>query len=218
MLICSFLYATVRNISEKRLLILYFCAVSAVQNGKLTPQYIVFQAHDDFITLEYCENGKSKWRQAKTKALGKDCHSFYTECAFYNHAEELKVIRFCGNSQKEKGFNTLEQLQENLACKREQSRKRAKEAKIKERMKPVKPLPERSLKKWLQKEYALPSGSRGAFAETRQRVCLPFLRLDSNLSCTGTKILCFRQDNRSLSAKTRGGTACSYLQGIGIIQ
>lgn len=28
-------YATVRNISEKRLLILYFCAVSAVQNGKL---------------------------------------------------------------------------------------------------------------------------------------------------------------------------------------
>lgn len=145
-------YATVRNISEKRLLILYFCAVSAVQNGKLTPQYIVFQAHDDFITLEYCENGKSKWRQAKTKALGKDCHSFYTECAFYNHAEELKVIRFCGNSQKEKGFNTLEQLQENLACKREQSRKRAKEAKIKERMKPVNPLPERSLKKWLQKE------------------------------------------------------------------
>lgn len=145
-------YTAIRNISGKRILILYFCAVSAMQNGKLTPKYVVFQARDDFTTLEYCENGKSKWHQAKTESLDNRYCSFLTDCAFYNHAEEMIAVRFCGNSRNDKGFCALEQLQENLVYKRGQSKKRAREAKAKERMKPVKPLPEKSIRKWLQKE------------------------------------------------------------------
>ena len=142
----------VRNISGKRLLILYFCAVKEMQDGILTPKYVVFQARDEFITLEYCEDGKSKWLQAKTNALHRGYHSLFDDCAFYNHNEELMVIRFCNNSQKDKGFKALEHLQLNLAYKREQRKKRAKEAKIKERMKDIRPLPEKSVQAWLQKE------------------------------------------------------------------
>lgn len=141
----------VRNIAGKRILILYFCAVKDVKDGLLMPKYVVFQARDEFITLEYCEDGKSKWRQAKTNALGKGYHSLFPDCAFYNHNEELMVIRFC-NKQKDRGFKALEHLQLNLAYKREQSRKRAREAKIKERMKNVSPLPKKSIQAWLQKE------------------------------------------------------------------
>lgn len=142
----------VKNIAGKRILILYFCAVEDMQDGKLTPKYVVFQARDEFITLEYCEGGKSKWRQARTNSLGMGYRSFFADCAFYNHNEELMVIRFCNNNQQEKGFKALDHLQINLAYKREQSRKRAREAKINERMKNVKPLPKKSLQAWLQKE------------------------------------------------------------------
>lgn len=88
-----------RNIAGKRILILYFCAVKDVKDGKLIPKYVVFQAKDEFITLEYCAGGKSKWRQSKTNALGKRYSSLFPDCAFYNHNEELMVIRFC-NKQK----------------------------------------------------------------------------------------------------------------------
>lgn len=144
--------ANVRNIAGKRILILYFCAVEDMRDGKLTPKFVVFQARDEFVTLEYCEDGKGKWRQARTSALGQEYHSFFADCAFYNHNEELIVIRFCNNKQQDKGFKALEYLQLTLMNKREQSRKRAREAKIKERMKGVKPLPKRSIQAWLQKE------------------------------------------------------------------
>lgn len=140
-----------RNIAGKRILILYFCAVKDVKDGKLIPKYVVFQAKDEFITLEYCAGGKSKWRQSKTNALGKRYSSLFPDCAFYNHNEELMVIRFC-NKQKDNGFKALEELQLNLAYKREQCKKRARESKIRERMKDVWSIPEKSIRNWLQKE------------------------------------------------------------------
>lgn len=145
-------YAAVENISGKRILVLYFCSVASLSNGMLSPKYVVFQGKDDFITLEYAEDGKTKWRESKTTALGKGYYSFYDKCAFYNHNEDMITARFCNNDKKDKGFNALETLQLTISCKREQSRKRAKEAKIRDRMKPVKPLPIKTITAWLQKE------------------------------------------------------------------
>lgn len=141
----------VRNIARKRILILYFCAVKDVKDGLLTPKFVVFQARDEFTTLEYCEDGKSKWRQSKTVDLGPGYHSFCSDCAFYNRNEELMVIRFC-SKEKDKGFYALEHLQLNLVCKRSAICKRKREAVIKKRMQYVRPLAVKSIKAWLQKE------------------------------------------------------------------
>ncbi len=142
---------SVENISGKRILILYLCAVDSYADGKISPKYVVFQGKDDFITLEYAENGKIRWRQSRTYALGENYHSILDNCAFYNRNDELITIRFCDN-KKDTGIYALRDLQLHISGVREQRRKREKEAKIRTRMKTVSPLPKKTLQAWFEKE------------------------------------------------------------------
>lgn len=140
---------TVRNIADKKLLVVSVFSVKDIRAGKNTPVYVVFQGVDDFLTLEYCENGKSKWRKVSTAYLGEDSHNFSSFCAFYSRADEMRVIRFC-HSQSENGFSALSDLQIKIQNRRTVDSDTKRRLTIAERMKAVekKALP-RGLKPWI---------------------------------------------------------------------
>ena len=142
----------VRSIADKKLLVLSIFCVKDIRAGKNTPVYVLFQGVDDFLTLEYCEDGKSKWRKVSTSYLGEDRHNFSSFCAFYSHADEMRVIRFC-HSQLENGFSALSDLQIKIQNRRTVDSDTKRRLTIAERMKPVekKALP-RGLKPWIIKD------------------------------------------------------------------
>lgn len=141
-----------KNVAGKRLLILYIYAVNHILKDILTPTYVVFQGKDDYLTLEYCEDGKTKWRKAETSRLGERKYRFDKECAFYSHSDEKKVIQFC-DSNKETGFKALSCFQERIhwqQCLENDIRKRRN---IKNQMRPVDKLAlPRGLKPWIVKD------------------------------------------------------------------
>lgn len=143
--------AAVRNISRKRLLIIYMYPVKEILSGKYTPKFAVFQGKDEFITLEYCEDGKSKWRRGSTAWL--DSHSYMASiCAFYSREDERKVIRFC-NPGAETAFAALSTLQDTIRWKESEKRSRRKKKEVAALMRPVnaRPLP-KGLQSWIERE------------------------------------------------------------------
>ena len=143
---------TVRNIAEKKLLVVSIFRVKDIRAEKNTPIYVLFQGADDFLTLEYCEDGKSKWRKASTSSLGEDGHNFSSFCAFYSRTDEMRVIRFC-HSNSDSGFSALSDLQIKIQNRRTADSDTKRRLTIAERMKPVekKALP-RGLKPWIIKD------------------------------------------------------------------
>lgn len=137
-----------QNISGKRVMLLYLCPVAWVQDGMLKPQFVVYQTRNSYITLEHCDNGKTKWRNAQTDGLGGCYRSFLDRCAFYNRREEEMVMRFCKNG-KRAGFSTLACLQRVQFYEKCDLQKLARNRKVRAKMAAVKPLPEKTLKKWV---------------------------------------------------------------------
>ena len=144
--------STVRSIAGKKLLVISIFCVKDIRAGKTTPVYVLFQGVDDFLTLEYCEFGKSKWRKASTSSLGEDGHNFSSFCAFYSRTDEMKVIRFC-QAKSDNGFSALSDLQIKIQNRRTADSDTKRRLTIAERMKPVekKALP-RGLKPWIIKD------------------------------------------------------------------
>lgn len=136
-----------KNISGKRVMLLFLCPVAWVEDGMLKPQFVVYQTMDSYITLEHCDNGKTKWRQAQTDGLSGCYHSFLNRCAFYSHREEQMVVRFCKNGRSN-GLYALLWLQRTLFFNRCEQQKVSRNRKIRAKMAAVKPLPEKTLKKW----------------------------------------------------------------------
>lgn len=137
-----------QNISGKRVMLLYLCPVAWMEDGMLKPQFVVYQTRDGYITLEHCGNGKTKWRNAQTDGLSGCYRSFLDRCAFYNHREEERVMRFCKNG-KLSGFSALACLQRVQFYEKCDRQKLVKNRKIRAKMATVKPLAEKSLKKWV---------------------------------------------------------------------
>lgn len=144
--------ARAKNVAGKRLLVLYIYDVNQVLNDVLIPTYVVFQGKDSFLTLEYCEDGKSKWRKAVTSHLGVRRYGFDKQCAFYSHADEKKVIQFC-DPNRETGFKALTSLQVDIQWQQHLENDIRKRRNIKEQMRPVEKLAlPRGLKSWIAKE------------------------------------------------------------------
>ena len=137
-----------QNISGKRVMLLYLCPVAWMEDGMLKPQFVVYQTRDGYITLEHCGNGKTKWRNAQTDGLSGCYRSFLDRCAFYCHREEERVMRFCKNG-KLSGFSALACLQRVQFYEKCDRQKLVKNRKIRAKMAAVKPLAEKSLKKWV---------------------------------------------------------------------
>lgn len=130
------LRAVVRNISGKRMLVIYMIPVAAAREGNTTPKYVVFQGKDDFVTLEYCENGKTKWRTTRTKWLDNISQSLEKACAFLSKNDTVKVIRFCGPARKTV-FDSLSDLQWKIRTAQEEHRRTARKKQIAALMRPV---------------------------------------------------------------------------------
>ncbi len=141
--------AAVKNIDGHRTLILYLYAASEAADGRIVPLFTVFQTKKDFITLERLKDGKTKWRTAATRNLEPE-YGFIQTCAFYSAVDEQAVLRYC-QSNAEYGFEALSALQMRIQNERYRIRRRAKEQKIYDRMKPIPALP-RGLKEWMHRE------------------------------------------------------------------
>jgi hypothetical protein len=142
--------AGVRNISGRRVLILYFYNREKAAAGIFEPEYALFQRGDDYITLQRLEDGEVKWRKASTDNLGKSGACFTKTCAFGGLRDEQLVTRFCKIMGKT-GFGALNALQAEIMAVRRTKRIMARERSIIGRMKPLPPVP-RGLKGWIHRE------------------------------------------------------------------
>lgn len=133
------LRSNVRNISGKRLLVIYFIPVKTAAAGDTTPKYVLFQGKDDFITLENCEDGKTRWRTAKTRWMENVTRSV---CAFLSLNDSKRVVRFC-EPKIDIAFDALSHLQYKIRTAQSEQRRINGKKKIAQRMQPVdcRPLP-----------------------------------------------------------------------------
>lgn len=142
-LVCT----SVKNISGRRILILYFYLKDNILAGDLLPIWIVFQSANEYIT--YCNSGKTRWRTCRFCDLERDYY-FINHCAFYSIADEKRVTKFCKITD-EKGFDSLYRFQLNLFYKKERQNKIKKQQQIAQKMKSVVSLP-RDLKNFILRE------------------------------------------------------------------
>jgi hypothetical protein len=138
-----------KNIAGRRILILYFYKRERAADNA-APEYALFQCRDDYITLQYPENGNIKWLTASLYNLGDRYDRFIKGSAFYRQEDEQRVTKFC-NDPKLKGFDALNRLQEKIMAVRLIKRIKSRERKIVERMKSVPPVP-RGFKNWIHRE------------------------------------------------------------------
>lgn len=142
--------SAMKNIAGRRVLVLFFYERKKAAEGKTVPEYTLFQYKDDYITLWRTDDGSVKWLESSLDNLGSRYPWFTKSCAFYRQADEQRVNRFCGNSEKT-GFQALEHMQRVIMAKRLAERIKKREQKIIDRMKPVPPEP-RGLKNWILNE------------------------------------------------------------------
>lgn len=140
--------AEVKVIDHHKVLVLYVYSCEEVRKGNLLPTWCVFQARDDFVTLEQAPLQKSRWRKAMFENLKRDC-DFVSKCAFYSPADEGRVLRFLKAS--ENGLCSLLRQQVCIQKMRRQERQRKREKVIAERMETVPPAP-RDLRRWIERD------------------------------------------------------------------
>ncbi len=141
----------VQNISGSRILLLFFYLLTEIKEDKARAKYIVFQAKDEYVTLERTEEGKYKWRSTRTRLLDGWYAPIIRNSAFYTHRDETRVITFC-KCMDATGFEALSKLQTDISSKRRSKKMRETERKNKKRMQKVRPLPEKKIQSWLLKE------------------------------------------------------------------
>ncbi len=128
--------ATVRAIGGKRLLVLSFFPTKGTFDAVRNPKYVVFQGKDDFITLEYCNEGKTKWRRGNIMWLDCEPGNMKDKSAFYSQKDEKKAIRFC-NPGHFNGLMALSRLQSHIAELRARATVKKRQLEIVKIMKPV---------------------------------------------------------------------------------
>ncbi len=137
-----------KNIGGHRILVLYFYNREKAANGYCKPIYTLFQAKDDYTTLEQTEDGKSRWLSANLYHFGEG--RFVKKCAFYSPKDVQRVTRFCGIPTRS-GLSALEVMQNSIMSNRLDERIKARERKILKRMKSISSVP-RDFKGWIHRE------------------------------------------------------------------
>jgi predicted RNA-binding Zn-ribbon protein involved in translation (DUF1610 family) len=144
------LRAAVKNISGRRVLMLYIYNRKAVETGDYSPLYTGFQVKEDYAALERKADGTLKWRSASLYNLFQSNYIYAKKYAFYTQKDEQLVTRFCGIPEKT-GLEALDALQSKIMAERLKKRVVARERKIVERMKPLRTLP-REMNGWIRLE------------------------------------------------------------------
>ena len=148
-------HTDVKNIAGHRTLLLYFYATEKIKAGVIKPSLIVFQTLYEYFTYDQLDETKTRWRVSCIDNIYVDsshyyCPSIDKKSCFYSRKDELRVMQFCKNHAKT-GFEAIYHLQTYLFTAKCRQRKEAKELKIKNRMKPIRPYP-KDIEKWAIKE------------------------------------------------------------------
>lgn len=131
--------SVVKIIDRHRTLVLYFYPIDRVLAGVISPQYVLFQTKQDFITLEFCDHGTTRWRKCHADSLNGG-YAFLNKCAFYCAKDEEIVKKYCNGVDK-RGFTALERLQQNIQERKRCERRNKRLQAIVRRMQCVPPIP-----------------------------------------------------------------------------
>ena len=143
----------IRIVGHRKLLILDFYPRTEAAKGMPSPDFTMFQATDDFITFDHRAGVKTRWRTAVLDNL-ESTYNFISKCAFYSRPDEARAIRFCkapASFKNMSGFGVLNWKQSKLRDARSAARRRVREQKIVDRMKPLRPMGRR-IESWIQTE------------------------------------------------------------------
>lgn len=144
----------VKNIGRRRILLLYIFFREDIAKNSPIPKYTVFQARDEYITLEQKEDGTTKWRKAMFAKLGPWYDPISFKSAFYSKTDETRVLCFC-KQNTESGIQSINFLQEMIFEAECLRKKKKREKAIRSRMANVGRIPQ-SMINWTRKE-ALPA-------------------------------------------------------------
>ncbi len=143
---------SVKNIGGRRTLLLYFYLSKQVSNGISVPEYTVFQTRKEYLTLKRTPDGKLRWLTSMTINIsGQYPFSLIGSSAFYTKRDSVRVCDFCKEKNADDGFFALQQFQQNIWNVNYRKKLRAKECKIRERMKPVDKIPA-VIRKWTENQ------------------------------------------------------------------
>ena len=137
----------VKIIDRHKILILYIYLRKKAAQGNLKPCMTMFHSLDNFITLEYKDDGSTVWRTAAFERLDID-GLFHKKCAFYSQKDEVRIGKYFKSDTD--GFALLIRTQDAILEHRRMERQRTKEKRILDRMVGVPAMP-RGLKGWIHK-------------------------------------------------------------------
>ncbi len=137
----------VKIIDRHKILILYIYLRKKAAQGNLKPCMTMFHSLDNFITLEYKDDGSTVWRTAAFERLDID-GLFHKKCAFYSQKDEVRIGKYFKSDAD--GFAPLIRAQDDILEHRRMERQRTKEKRILDRMAVVPAMP-RGLKGWIHK-------------------------------------------------------------------
>lgn len=135
----------VKIIDRHKTLVLYIYDRKKAAQGDFMPCMTMFHSHDDFITLEYKDDGSTAWRTSAFDHLDVN-RSLSAKSAFYSLKNEECVRKYLKTD--ESGFKALVSAQDAILERRRLNRQRSKEKSILNRMAGVPALP-RGLKCWI---------------------------------------------------------------------
>lgn len=143
---------TVKNVGHRRMLVLYFYSREISSDKKPMLVFTIFQTSNAFITYDHRTESKTTWRTATLHNLDRTYYFNKAEFAFYSRQDETRTIKFCAryvpSPCQGNGIHTLNILQEKIRNAESRLRQRARELKIKQRMRDIRPFP-KDMETWI---------------------------------------------------------------------
>ncbi len=155
-----------RTIGRRRTLVLHIYDRKRTAAGDPAPVWTMFQAGADYVTLARRDDGSVKWRESSFERLGGD-YRFTGKCAFYSARDERRVCDFLRDHDGD-GITALVRAQRNILDGRCRERRRRREKRTVERMRPIRALP-RGLEGWIRRSV-MPAYFRCEHTSAREPV------------------------------------------------
>lgn len=138
----------VKTIAHHRTLVLYVYPRKQASKEDCKPLWTMFQAKDNFLTLERREDGSTVWRTAAFNHLIRNIYNFSNQCAFYSSQDERRVLRYFKADTDADGLQALISAQDAILKRSRKKRQLTKEKAISARMAGLPALP-RGLKSYV---------------------------------------------------------------------
>lgn len=139
----------IKLVDHHRTLILNVYSREAAAKGNLAPKWTMFHVKDNYITLEYKNDGNTAWRTSCFERLS-DHWDFINRCAFVSLQDEQRVTHYF-RDDKRGGFSCLLNRQRGILAQRKAKRQQKIQRKISQRMRNVPAIP-KGLNEWVRRQ------------------------------------------------------------------